>query len=405
MVGQMVIVGAGQAGSQAAASLRAAGHKGRIVLIGEEPALPYQRPPLSKAFLQGELGEERLLLRPFAFYEQQSIDLRLGARVDAIDRVAQRIALQTGEAIAYDRLLLATGAPPRRLDLPGAELPGVRYLRTLADARALAPALARQGRLVVVGAGYVGLEVAASARKAGVEVVVIEAAPRVLARVAGPFLSAYVERRHREVGVELRLGAGVEAFEGAARVDAVRLSSGERIACDAVLIGVGAVPATALAAAAGLDVANGVVVYERTATADPMIFAAGDCANFPSPLYGRRMRLESVPNAIDQAKVAGSNMAGGRLVHDSVPWFWSDQYDIKLQTAGLSDGADQTFVRGDPEGGRFSVWSLLRGRLLAVDAVNDPAAFAIAKRLIAARGAVDTKILADPAADLKSLLP
>jgi 3-phenylpropionate/trans-cinnamate dioxygenase ferredoxin reductase subunit len=405
MNGQMVIVGAGQAGCQAAVSVRAAGYKGRVVLIGEEPALPYQRPPLSKAFLQGELAEERLFLRPFAFYEQQSIELRLGARAEAIERADQRIVLTSGERIAYDRLFIGAGAPPRRLDCPGTELPGVHYLRTLADSRALGRKLAPMRRLAVVGAGYIGLEVAASARKAGLDVVVIEAAARVLARVAGPYLSSYIERRHREAGVDIRLGAGVAGFEGQGRVEAVRLLSGERFACDLALIGVGATPSTALAAAAGLEIANGVVVDEYAATSDPAIYAGGDCANFPSPLYGRRMRLESVPNAIDQAKVAGSNMAGGRLIHDGAPWFWSDQYDIKLQMAGLSEGADRTVIRGEAATGRFSAWSLQGARLLAVDAVNDPAAFAIAKRLIAAKGEVDAKTLADPDADLKSLLP
>ncbi len=403
MSGQAVIIGAGQAGAQGAQSLRAAGYEGRIILLGEEPAAPYQRPPLSKAYLQGTLSADRLALKPEAFYAQNGVDLRLGVKAAAIDRKNARVAIEGGEAIAYDRLLLATGAPPRRLHCPGTELTGVHYLRTIADCEGLRPVLAGARRLVIVGAGYIGLEVAASARKAGREVTVLEAQARVLQRVAGPEISAFFESLHRAHGVDLRLGAALSHFEGRGRIERAALMSGETIDCDAALIGVGAMPAIELAKDAGLAIDNGVTTDEHAATSDPAIYAAGDCASHPSKLYGRRMRLESVPNAIEQAKVAAANMAGGSLVYDAVPWFWSDQYDVKLQTAGVAEGADETIVRGDPAAARFSVWSLKEGRALAVDAVNDPGAFLAAKKIIAAKTPLDAKTLADPATDLKSL--
>lgn len=403
MVERAVIIGAGQAGAQGAASLRQAGFPGEIVLIGAEAAPPYQRPPLSKAYLQGALEAERLFLRPLAYYEQQKIDLRLGCRVAEIARKDGRVILETGERLAYDRLLLATGAPPRQLNAPGTELAGVHYLRTIEDSDLLRPVLARGGRIAIIGAGYIGLEVAASARKAGLAVVVIEMAERVLARVAGRDLSAFYEAAHRAMGVEFRFGESLAALEGRGRVERAVLASGETVDCDAALVGIGAAPATALAAAAGLVLDNGVATDEGARTSDPAIFAAGDVASHPSPIYGRRMRLESAPNAIEQAKVAGANMAGGEAVYTAVPWFWSDQYDLKLQTVGVSDGADETVLRGDPAARKFSVWSFRAGRLLAVDAVNDPAAFAVSKRLIAAKWAGDAKKLADPATDLKSL--
>lgn len=403
MNGRSIIIGAGQAGAQAAQSLRQAGFQGSIMLIGEEPAAPYQRPPLSKAYLQGALGADRLALKPDAFYAQNGIDLMLGVRVVRIDRKAARVETDDGASFPYDRLLIATGAPPRRLACPGAELSGVHYLRTIADCEGLKASLGGARRIIIVGAGYIGLEVAASARKAGCDVAVLEAQGRVLQRVAGPQISAFFDALHRTHGVDLFLGAMLAGFEGRDRVERAVLASGERLDCDAVLIGVGAAPAVALAVDAGLAIDNGVSTDERACTSDPAIFAAGDCASHPSRLYGRRMRLESVPNAIEQAKVAGANMAGGSAVYDAVPWFWSDQYDIKLQTAGVAEGADTAIVRGDPASGRFSVWSLKGGRLLAVDAVNDPASFLAAKKVIAAKTPLDAKSLADPATDLKSL--
>jgi 3-phenylpropionate/trans-cinnamate dioxygenase ferredoxin reductase subunit len=399
----IVIIGAGQAGLQAAGSARQAGFSGPLTIIGAEPQLPYQRPPLSKAYLQGDLAAERLFLRPREFYVQSRIDLKLGARALAVDRLAQEVRLATGEVLAYDRLLIATGAPPRRIAVAGGERRGVFYLRTVADSDALRPVLDAGGTLAVIGAGYIGLEVAASARKAGLKVVVIEAQDRPLARVAGRDISDYFVDLHRRNGVEFRFGAAVEAIDGLSEsADCVRLAGGEHIACDAVLIGVGVAPDATLARGAGLAVRDGVVVDEQARTDDPAIFAAGDCASFPSPLYGRRMRLESVPNAIEQGKVAGANLAGGQAVYDAVPWFWSDQYETKLQTAGLCEGADETVIRrAGPQA--FAAWYLKEGRLIAVDAVNDVAAFAAGKRLIAAKARPAPKTLADPAADLKSL--
>jgi 3-phenylpropionate/trans-cinnamate dioxygenase ferredoxin reductase subunit len=400
---QAIIIGAGQAGAQAAQSLRQAGYQGSIILIGEEAIAPYQRPPLSKAYLQGALGADRLALKPEAFYAQNDITLMLGVRALRIDRHAARVETDSGESLGYDQLLIATGAPPRRLNCPGTELSGVHYLRTIADCEGLRTPLREARRMVIVGAGYIGLEVAASARKAGREVTMLEAQSRVLQRVAGPQISAFFDALHRAHGVDLRLGAMLAGFEGRGRIERAALASGERIDCDAVLIGVGAAPAVELAAEAGLVIDNGVATDEHACTSDPAIFAAGDCASHPSRLYGRRMRLESVPNAIEQAKVAGTNMAGGSAVYDVVPWFWSDQYDVKLQTAGVAEGADASVVRGDPGAARFSVWSLKGGRVLAVDAVNDPASFLAAKKIIAAKTPLDAKLLADPATDLKSL--
>ena len=403
MSGRAIIIGAGQAGAQAAQSMRQAGFDGEIVIFGEETEPPYQRPPLSKAYLRGDLDKERLLLRPLAFYEQQKIDLRRGALVVAIDRAAKTVATDAGETLAYDKLLIATGAPPRRLSCQGADLKGVHYLRTVADSDALRPILSADGRIVIIGAGYIGLEVAASARKAGLDVTVLEMADRALARVAGKEISAFYQKLHADHGVDLRLGAALDHFEGRRKVEAAALKSGERIACGAVLVGVGAAPATALAEAADLRIANGVWTDEHARTSDPDIYAAGDCASHPSSIYERRLRLESVPNAIEQAKVAGANMAGGDVVYDAVPWFWSDQYDVKLQTVGVSEGADETVLRGDPGARKFSVWYLRRGRLLAVDAVNDAAAFAMSRRLVG-KTVPDAKSLADPATDLKSLV-
>lgn len=404
MDGRAIIIGAGQAGAQGAASMRQAGFAGEIVMFGEEAEPPYQRPPLSKAYLQGELDAGRLYLRPAAFYDQQKIDLRLGVRVASIDPAAKIVRTSAGQTLSYENLLIATGAPPRRLNCPGADLPGVHYLRTIADSDALRPVLKQGGRIVIIGAGYIGLEVTASARKAGLNVTVLEMADRVLARVAGREISDFFESVHRAHGVDLRLGAALDHFEGMGRVETAVLKTGEKIPASAVLVGVGAAPAIALAEAAGLKIENGISTDERARTSDPSVFAAGDCASHPSPIYGRRMRLESVPNAIEQAKVAGTNMAGGNAIYDAVPWFWSDQYDVKLQTVGVSEGADETVLRGDPASRKFSVWYLKDARLLAVDAVNDPAAFAVSKRLIAAKSAPDAKVLADPARDLKSLL-
>lgn len=405
MTEHMVIIGGGQAGCQAAISLRQVGFEGDITLIGEEPALPYQRPPLSKAYLKGELEQERLFFRPAEFFEGQAIQVRTGVRVVRIDRPANEIQLADGERLPYAKLLIATGAPPRRLPVPGADLDGVRYLRSLKDADDLRTILTGEGRVAIIGAGYIGLEVAAVAQSAGREVTVLEMADRVLKRVAPPELSAFYQDLHTGQGVDIRLGAAVQAVTGeGGRVTGVTLSTGEIVPCSSVLVGIGAVPCTALAQDAGLTCDNGIRVDEHARTADPRIFAAGDCSHFPSPRYGRSMRLESVPNAIEQGKVAGANMAGGEAVHAALPWFWSDQYEAKLQTVGLAEGATSVITRGDPAAGLFSLWSFQGDKLLSVDAVNDPPAFAVGKKVLTTGAPVAPDEISDPDFDLRVLM-
>ena len=411
MTDRAIIVGAGQAGLQGATSLRMAGFAGEILMFGKEPAAPYQRPPLSKAYLKGELDADRLALRPSAFFESQKIVLYTNMLVTSIDR-ASRTLEAGGERYGYDRLLIATGAPPRRLDCEGADAANVYYLRTQTDSDRLRAGLAEaEGPVLIVGAGYIGLEVAAVARRQGRAVTVLEAQERPLSRVAPPPLSSYFEALHRRHGVEFRFGARLAGFATAkGRAVAAVLEDGSEIPCAVALVGIGAAPAVGLAEAAGLTVDDGVWVDEGARTGDPAIWAAGDCTNFPSVIYGRRMRLESVPNAIEQAKVAGANMAGGSKIYAALPWFWSDQYDAKLQTAGCAGPAGCAtseyawVVRGDPARDAFSVWTLRDGAPDAVDAVNDPAAFAIGRLLVSARTPVDPKALADPEQDLKSLL-
>jgi len=402
MSATFVIVGASHAAVQAIDTLRREGHDGAIVLVGEEPILPYNRPPLSKRFLAGEMARERLLLRSAQFYEQHRVELRLGVRVTAIDRLDQRLRLGDGGELRYDRLLLCTGSRPRRLEVPGHDLPGIHYLRTIADVEAIRGDLPQAKQVVVVGAGYIGLEAAASIRHLGLEVTVLEMADRPMNRVVAPELSAFYTRRHEREGVRILCGTFVTSFAGAARVQAV--VCGERpFPADLVVVGAGIVPETTLAAAAGVRCENGVWVDENCRTSDPNIFAAGDCTNHPSVRYGRRVRLESVDNAVEQGRTAAASMCGRAARHEHVPWFWSDQYDVKLQIAGLSQGYDQTVVRGDAEAGHFALYYLAGGELLAVDAVNSPKDFMTGKKWIAERKHLDPRALADTAVDLKSL--
>ncbi len=399
-----LIIGAGQAGLQCAASLRQSAYDGDIVMIGAEDHLPYQRPPLSKAFLKGELATERLYLRPQAFYEKQRIELRLGEPIRSIDRRTQRVATDRDNQLAYDKLLIATGAPPRRLLAPGSDLRGIYYLRTLNDSNELRAILTTPGRVVIIGAGYIGLEVAAVARASGRDVMVVELAERVLARVASPPISAFYQKLHEDAGVKLRLGAKFERFLGDnGAVAGVELSDGEVIDATAIVVGIGAEPASALAVEAGLDVAGGIVVDDHARTSDESIWAAGDCTIFPSARYERSMRLESVPNAMEQAKVAAVNMAGGDEAYDPLPWFWSDQYDAKLQTVGLSAGYDAYVVRKNPASHSLAVWYFKDKILLAVDAVNDAVSFTVGKKLILQNAAPDQSLIADPNTDLKAL--
>lgn len=382
MQDSIVIVGAGQAAAQAVQSLRTGGFGGRIALVGEEPHPPYQRPPLSKKHLSGEIDDAALHLRPASFYEQNAIDCHFGKRVEAIDRQARTVLLAGGERLPYDRLILATGTRPRALPLPGTELPGVVTLRKISDVEAMRPLLREPGRVAIIGGGYIGLEVAAVARAMGHEVTVIEAQDRVMKRVVSPAVSAWFQQLHADRGVRLMLGTGITGFSGSGRVTGVQLAGGGEVPCDIVLVAVGALPNDELAAACGLATGDGILVDDSGATSDPLIHAAGDCTRFHSALYGRSIRLESVQNAIDQAKAVAAAILGQEVHYDPVPWFWSDQYAVKLQIAGLSQDHDEARTVGDPASGTFYVAYLGAGKLLAVDSINHPRSHMMARRAI-----------------------
>lgn len=401
----VVVVGAGHGGGSVVAFLRQFGWKGPITLIGDEPIPPYHRPPLSKAWLKGEADSTSLALRPPIFYADRAIALRLSCRVAAVDRATQRVTLDTGEALAYDRLILALGSRPRKLALPGSDLPGILELRSAADADRLKAALGPGRRLAIIGGGYIGLEVAASARALGAEAIVIEREERVLARVAGADLSAFFESYHRRQGVVFDLAAQVAGFDGdAGGVTGVRLAGGRVIPCDAVLVGIGGVANDELARAAGLDCGNGIVVDAAARSSDPQIYAIGDCTNRPLPLYQRHGRLESVPSALEQAKQAAADLCGRAPPAPEVPWFWSDQYDLKLQIAGLPFDAVSTVRRGDPESGGFAVFHLdADARVQSVEAINAAAEFMAGKSLIASRKPVDRDRLADRGVSIKDV--
>ncbi|BDU05446.1 NAD(P)/FAD-dependent oxidoreductase [Nocardia cyriacigeorgica] len=381
-VQRALIVGAGHGGVQLAASLRQDGWTGEVVLIGEEATLPYQRPPLSKAYLAGKSTIDELAIRSAEFYRKQGIKL-VDATVEAIDRSAGRLALSTGDALPYDKLALCTGARPRRLATSGADLAGVYYLRTAADVEMIRAAARPGRRAVIVGGGYIGLETAASLRALGLEVTVLEATERVLERVTAPQVSAFFDRIHRNEGVNIRTHALVEAVSGDSRVREVVLSCGEAIPADLVIVGIGVEPNTELAAAADLVVDNGVVIDDQAQTSDPDIVAAGDCASHRMARYGRRIRLESVPSASEQAKVAAATINGKSRKIAALPWFWSDQYDLKLQIAGLNTGYDEVVLSGDPSGDRdFTCFYLRAGELVAADCINRPRDFVFSKRAI-----------------------
>lgn len=406
MIDTAVIVGAGQAAAQAIDTLRKKGFAGAITLVGDEPEWPYQRPPLSKKYLAGALERERLAIRPAHFYSQHGVASRLGRRALEIDRLAQRLRLDDGEQLPYDALLLATGSRPRRLPAPGAELTGVYELRTVEDAERIRSGLGTGGRLVIVGGGYIGLEVAATARERGLDVTVLEMAGRVMNRVVCEPVSAFYEAEHARHGVRVVCNARVRAFadDGAGRVGAVLCEDGSAHPADLVLVGVGVAPAEELAAAAGLECSNGMIVDENCRTSDPRIFAAGDCTNFPCLRYGRRVRLESVDNAFEQGVSAALNMLGMATVHDKVPWFWSDQFELKLIIVGLCQDHDTTVVRGEPASRSFSVCYLRAGELIAIDTVNNAKDQMAARKLIAARVRPRIDKLADGSVPLRDCL-
>lgn len=378
----IVIIGAGQAGAQVAQSLRQGGFEGPLRLIGDEPHPPYQRPPLSKKFLAGEIGAEGLWLRPPAFFTTNNIDHIPNTRVVAIDRGAKRLTLANGDTLPYGKLVLATGTNARLLTLEGADKKGVVTLRSIADVDVIRDILQKSSSVAIIGAGYIGLEVAAVAKSLGKAVTVIEAQDRPMKRVVSQAVSDYFSGLHKARGIELRLNTGIEAIEGGDSVTGVRLSTGETIPAELVLVAVGAEPNDHLAAEAGLEVDNGILVDGCGQTSDPDIFAAGDCTRFYSNRYQRSVRMESVQNAIDQAKAVAQALLGQEVDYDPLPWFWSDQYDIKLQIAGLSEGYDDTKVVGSTDDSKFYVAYLHDGRLIAVDSINSPRSHMMARRVI-----------------------
>ena len=399
-----VIIGAGHAGGAAAAVLRQLGHDQPIILIGEEPHPPYQRPPLSKGWLKGEVGEDGLLLRPRAWYAENQVELRTSTRVVNIDRQARQLTMSTDDTLSYDTLILATGSRARKLVLPGSDLKGFLELRTIEDAEAIKAWFRPGFRLAIIGGGYVGLEVAASARQLGAEVDVLEREARLLARVAGPVMSSFFRDVHEQNGVRFHFGVAVEGYEGLdGHVSGVRLSGRPPLHCDAVLVGVGAVPNDDLAVAAGLACDDGVIVDGRARTSDSRVFAIGDVTRRPMTFYDRTLRLESVPNALEQARQAAAAIVGAPEPKPETPWFWSDQYDIKLQIGGMPFDVDAVVLRGDPAARKFSLFHLSKGRVQAVEAINSPPEFMVGRQWLASRREVDPARLADVSIPIKEV--
>jgi 3-phenylpropionate/trans-cinnamate dioxygenase ferredoxin reductase component len=400
----VVLVGGGHAAAAFVNSVRRAGHDGPLILISEEPVPPYHRPPLSKKYLSDALPVEQILIRAAAWYEEQKVTLRLGRRVLRIDRAAQQVELDDGSQLGYGQLVLLTGARPRRLPAElGGELQGVLVMRSLADADAMAPHLVAGRRLLVVGGGYIGLEAAAVAAHKGLQVTLLEAAPRILQRVAAPATSDYFRALHRARGVDIREGVALRRLVGeGGRVVGAELQDGSRIEADAVLVGIGVQANVELAEHCGLAIDNGIAVDALCRSSDPAILAAGDCCSFP--YRGRRIRLESVQNANDQAAVAAHTVAGKEIAYAAMPWFWSDQYDTKLQIAGLNQGYDDAIPRPGKTERSLSVWYYQGDSLLAVDAINDAAAYVTAKKLLERGANVPKAAVRDPASEFKSWL-
>jgi 3-phenylpropionate/trans-cinnamate dioxygenase ferredoxin reductase subunit len=403
-VKSMVIIGAGHAGAQVAASLREEGFTGALTLLSDEAEPPYQRPPLSKAFLKGEIDLSGLPLRAESFFRQHEIDLRLGAKALGIDRSEKRVNLASGESLPYHRLILATGARARELKVPGADYENVLALRTIRDAQSIRSSLGPDKNVVVVGAGFIGLEIAATALKLRGKATVIEIADRPMGRAVSPTMSAFFLEAHQAFGASFRLATGVAAILGEkGRANTVELSTGERLAADVVIVGIGILAEDALAGAAGLKCENGIVVDAVMTTSDPDIFAIGDCSQFPSVMLGAALRLESVQNATDQAKTAAKAILGKGAPYDALPWFWSDQGDLKLQIAGLCHGVAQWVTRGDPKSRAFAVFGFKDGELRVVETVNRAAEHMAARRLIPAKTPITPNEAADLAFDLRKL--
>ena len=402
--GTVLIVGAGHAGFQVAASLRQHGYAERICLINDEAHLPYQRPPLSKAYLKGEGRPDSLMFRPDKFYRDQNIEL-IGDRAVFIDRAAQRLLLASGSFLDYGHLALATGARNRLLDLPNANLADVRYLRILDESEALRQRIHTARHVVVIGAGFIGLEFAATARAKGLEVDVVELGTRVMARAVTAEISEYFQARHTAAGIRIHLGVQATSIENSgASVAGVSLSDGRHIPADIVVVGVGVLPNVELAAEAGLPVASGIIVNEQLLTSDPNISAIGDCALFASPRFGGSLRLESVQNATDQARCVAARLTGDARTYDGLPWFWSDQGDDKLQIAGLTTGYDQVVVRGDFNARSFSAFCYKSGQLVGIESVNRASDHVFGRKLLGMNRSVEAEHAADPAFDLKAAL-
>jgi 3-phenylpropionate/trans-cinnamate dioxygenase ferredoxin reductase subunit len=404
MFDQIVIVGAGQAAVQAVDTLRRKGFTGKLAVVGDEPWLPYQRPPLSKKYLAGALERDRLMIRPTQFYTDHSVQTHLGRRVEEIARSEHRLRFDDGTTLAYDALLLATGSRPRKLSAPGADLGGVHVLRTMTDVERIRADFGPGKRLVIIGGGYIGLEVAATARELGLDVTVLEMAERVMNRVTCSEISSFYEKEHARHGVRIICNAKVRALAGdphSRRVRSVLTEDGAEHPADVVIVGVGVLPADELAIAAGIECANGISVDDHCRTSDPHIYAAGDCTHHPNLHYGRHLRLESVDNAFEQATTAALNLIGTPTVHDKVPWFWSDQYDLKMIIVGICHGHDTVVTRGNPSSRSFSTCYLRQGELIAIDSVNSPKDQMAARKIIAARGRPHLDKLADTSVPLK----
>ena len=400
----VVIVGASHAAAEAISSLHKRGYEGEIILIGDEPTLPYQRPPLSKKYFTDEVTMEHMYIKGPGTYENTNVTQMLGRRVESINRSEQQLMLDGGELVDYDKLILATGTRARKLPVAGGDLPNIMYLRTKQDVDKIKQAVNKGSKLLIVGAGYIGLEVAASSIKLGVKVTVLEAMDRVLQRVTSPPVSEFYQAVHAEEGVDIRLSTGLEKFVKSDNGTHAVLANGEQVEFDCAIVGIGVIPNVELAEQAGLACDNGIVVDEFTQTEDPNIYAVGDCSNHPNFIYDRRLRLESVPNAMGQAKTAAASICGEPHRYDEVPWFWSDQFNVKLQTVGLCQGYDQLVVRGEAAERKFAVFYLQKGRLIAVDALNSPAEFMVSKKLVAAKATPDPSQLADKKVSMKSFL-